>query len=727
MAYNTGNPIGSTDPRDLSDNSENFDRFANGTAPAYEDRFGVSRKSFAGMEQDFADFLANSGYEFLGDYAAGIEVTAYNQIIRETGEFWRAAAGTTLPYTTTGTGMPEGGAFVSVGDANLRQQLASTAPGEGASLVSMEGGPTVEEAVNQRTIYVGSVAELVALPVSVGQKVSTLGYYSAGDGGHNDYEIVAGGAGAADGGRFIDLNNGLQAKGLFTGKVYAEQFGAVSGSNSSSSIQAALNFSPVVYAKGGSFWIDSTLNFNTSDAVEDRQAPILIGEGPEKTFLVARTTGPQVDHTTTQAQGDAFSFSFAFALKDLSIIGDGSTPAGAVGVNLNGTWMPWLENVYIQNLTGNAVQSLEDGRFSGASRYDKYSLGFAVMRQCRFIDNDGWGIRFENSAAQFHLDNCQIQSNLAGGVHGRSLKSEIIGGSVSYNGQAGGSSRGIQIAANTGLTPQNWVVRNVEVDRNYNRQVDAVGYNHTFEKVRMIDAVAGGSFRCTHQYYFGDGGTTSTFNIVVKEPYFRFDNATSETTVGVFGSTVDNLSVVNKHQIGTSSGLTLYDFTATSRSYAEEKGQIVSSSPGTDNQKRPTVLARIGGTTDIAISDGVETDIPFSSEVSDSHDAYDAGTYEFTAPYTGIVSAKGNVTLGAYATGKFARIRLRDVTNSTDIVWHYETLVSNGASAQSIAFDLSGTCIAGRSYKLIISTEAGTGANIRNTNTTYNQVVWEVK
>jgi len=42
-----------------------------------------------------------------------------------------------LPYTTTGAGMPEGGAFVSVGDAVLRQDLAGNpADGLGAALVN---------------------------------------------------------------------------------------------------------------------------------------------------------------------------------------------------------------------------------------------------------------------------------------------------------------------------------------------------------------------------------------------------------------------------------------------------------------------------------------------------------------------------------------------------------------------------------------------------------------
>ena len=160
--YNTGNPIGSTDPRDLYDNAQNMDNLGNGTAPSYPDRLGVERKSWAGMEQDFAELLASSGYQFLGDYSSAIEVTAYNQIIREAGEFWRAAASTALPYTTTGAGMPESGAFVSVGDANLRQDLANNALGSGAALVSMEGGPSVEVAVLDRVIRATSISAVEA-------------------------------------------------------------------------------------------------------------------------------------------------------------------------------------------------------------------------------------------------------------------------------------------------------------------------------------------------------------------------------------------------------------------------------------------------------------------------------------------------------------------------------------------------------------------------------------
>lgn len=50
MANNTGNPIGSTAAKDLSDNAENLDKFANGGEYEYTDRLGRERKSLKWME-----------------------------------------------------------------------------------------------------------------------------------------------------------------------------------------------------------------------------------------------------------------------------------------------------------------------------------------------------------------------------------------------------------------------------------------------------------------------------------------------------------------------------------------------------------------------------------------------------------------------------------------------------------------------------------------------------
>ena len=114
MAYNTGNPIGSIDARDLYDNAQNMDKAVNQTTARWSDRFGVSRPSWAGM----------SHYNNVGEYAADMLITGYNEVFRYEGEFYRAAAATVLPYTTTGSWSEDGPLFVSVGDAVLRHDMA---------------------------------------------------------------------------------------------------------------------------------------------------------------------------------------------------------------------------------------------------------------------------------------------------------------------------------------------------------------------------------------------------------------------------------------------------------------------------------------------------------------------------------------------------------------------------------------------------------------------------
>lgn len=136
--YNTGNPIGSTDPKDLYDNAQNLDALVNSTTElSHADRMAVQRKTWHGIEVEFAQFLADSAYQDLGVYGAGIEVTRYNQVFLKDGEFYRAAASLGLPYTTTGVWASESGSFVGVGDAVLRQDLGAHG---GSGLVGYDGG-----------------------------------------------------------------------------------------------------------------------------------------------------------------------------------------------------------------------------------------------------------------------------------------------------------------------------------------------------------------------------------------------------------------------------------------------------------------------------------------------------------------------------------------------------------------------------------------------------------
>lgn len=137
----TNKPIPSEDPRDLKFNAGKIDEEVNGGADYYTDRFSVQRLTNTGRnkqfqdaqtqrEYDFQQFLLNSGYQFLGDYENGpYTISARNQIIRYQNEFWRLNAATNPPYTTTGINSASWTTdvthLVSVGDANLRQELSS--------------------------------------------------------------------------------------------------------------------------------------------------------------------------------------------------------------------------------------------------------------------------------------------------------------------------------------------------------------------------------------------------------------------------------------------------------------------------------------------------------------------------------------------------------------------------------------------------------------------------
>lgn len=152
MAYNTGNPFGSSDFRDLSDNAVNFDKYSVGPDPAYPNRLGVLKLSIEGMNQEFnnaqdgrsaafAAFLEASGYYPLGDYGAGITLTTRTQYTVRDGVLYRVAAATTLPYTTTGNWAIEQTKFVAFDtEALLKQDLQNnTDPTLGAALIAFKG------------------------------------------------------------------------------------------------------------------------------------------------------------------------------------------------------------------------------------------------------------------------------------------------------------------------------------------------------------------------------------------------------------------------------------------------------------------------------------------------------------------------------------------------------------------------------------------------------------
>src|SRR5699024_8007978 len=132
------------------------------------------------------------------DYEAGIEITEYNQIVRDAdGEFWRLSGEVELPYTTTGTGLPEDDSLTPLGDAVLRQELAN--PDKGAAMVA------------RGVLAVDSIADLLAL--SAEQRREDLrylvkGYHAGSDMGGGEFYWDADRTKAeANGGTVIDPDN----------------------------------------------------------------------------------------------------------------------------------------------------------------------------------------------------------------------------------------------------------------------------------------------------------------------------------------------------------------------------------------------------------------------------------------------------------------------------------------------------------------------------------------
>ncbi|EOY8684592.1 TPA: hypothetical protein MDA92_004496 [Escherichia coli] len=163
--YATNNPIGSMDPKDLFDNAQNLDYAVNDITQAiWKDRFGRNRPTMFGMEQSFSAqllsqqqrfdiFIQSSGYDVVGEYTSGpLTISEYNQLIRYNNELWKLTAATDLPFTTTGNDpaswVNDSAHFVSVGDAALRQELAS--PG-GGNIPGWYDAPSSVRAANHKT------------------------------------------------------------------------------------------------------------------------------------------------------------------------------------------------------------------------------------------------------------------------------------------------------------------------------------------------------------------------------------------------------------------------------------------------------------------------------------------------------------------------------------------------------------------------------------------------
>ncbi|EOW4545948.1 hypothetical protein ACUHRZ_005703 [Raoultella planticola] len=167
--YKTKNPLGSAAVKDLFDNAENLDVFVNDrTKEVSDDRLGVLRKTWYGMEMIFSRFITYItgrgeqavgaiGWQELGNWATGLTVDNRQQIVYYNGSWYKylgelehVIAGDS-PENDGGVWSAENptGKWSNIGDAALRSNLGS---GElpGARLVSLLNG-TVYDAIRYLT------------------------------------------------------------------------------------------------------------------------------------------------------------------------------------------------------------------------------------------------------------------------------------------------------------------------------------------------------------------------------------------------------------------------------------------------------------------------------------------------------------------------------------------------------------------------------------------------
>lgn len=163
----TQDPVPSSNIKDLFFNSGLLDIWATSLERKYIDRFGNCHLTAAGMEWLFKELVEKfkvdmntaivaAGYITVDSFQQGAdlpnnELTQRNHTLRDeaTGEYYRwdgdlpkqVPAGST-PQSTGGIGK---GAWVSVGDASLRGDLASI---DGASIIRTKNKASVQDALN---------------------------------------------------------------------------------------------------------------------------------------------------------------------------------------------------------------------------------------------------------------------------------------------------------------------------------------------------------------------------------------------------------------------------------------------------------------------------------------------------------------------------------------------------------------------------------------------------
>jgi hypothetical protein len=151
--YYTYDPVPSNAMRDLSDNAIIVDELVHKKTPTTPDRFGILLITWFGLVKEFRDSLTKIGYITTDSFQDGARLELSNQVLRwklpdGDGDYyrWDGAFPKDVPVNSTplSAGGVGKGAWVSVGDAALRSQLASF---DGTSFIGLPYG-TLSDAMH---------------------------------------------------------------------------------------------------------------------------------------------------------------------------------------------------------------------------------------------------------------------------------------------------------------------------------------------------------------------------------------------------------------------------------------------------------------------------------------------------------------------------------------------------------------------------------------------------
>lgn len=317
----------------------------------------------------------------------GTLIVAVNGSIIESDQYTQAAGQVTFTNP-----LPDGFVFFQA----LRSAPVGTVDATNVSY----GNTTVAGALGAAAIRLSTVAQMIGYSAIQGSYIETAGYISPGDDGGNLYEIVAGGTGTDDGGSYIDLDNGLQAKALFPSGVNVKQFGA-RGDNSNddaAAIQAAIDFvdEGVVRVPAGIYLTSAKISVNKSNFK-------LIGEGRASSI---KPTGG----INTAIEINNGSWNDATGIYTLSGTSIGNTAIESIEVNgfsagaCDGVVMAratvgcYLRDVFIVGFNGYGLRT--------------YGAWYSNLYQVVSSDNThNWSYGYENN--DFSMFGCDFISNPA--------------------------------------------------------------------------------------------------------------------------------------------------------------------------------------------------------------------------------------------------------------------------------------------------------------------------